>query len=307
MCHHPTMRKKGRQGSVLLIALVLFVALTAVVGYAVLDSLNASSNARREDNYARALSAAEYGAELAIGEIATGVITSGSTEGALVLGDFVTGTRTDPKLFSNAEGQAVEQRRISGLYDGQEFRVKVRSARQVYGNPDDDAAKDLIERGWLRAPENAEVADETLKAYQFRDIYEVTATALHEKAADGGRVPAELVGRPVVQAVVNFNFGGTTSKLLDPDSGLIHSEDPANFQITSTGDLAGLTIPSSSYAMASMMMPIDSSYVAAPPGMRPSPAIWTPPTPLTSLTCPPRKTSPSPARIIISPSTTATP
>lgn len=223
--------KRKRRGSTLLVTTIMSLALASIVLYAVSDTMDASSNVKREDNYARALAAAEYGAELAVSQIGSGLIRAGSGDTAVVEGDFVTG-RDGESLYASDAKKSVEQRRIQGAYDGQEFRVRVRSARQVYGNAENDAvAADLVNRGWLTAPGNAGTPFGELEAWQFQDVYEITSSAQHADINKGATLPPEVRSRPVVQAIVRFDYSSPLGDLLN-NIGLIHSEQASRIQPT---------------------------------------------------------------------------
>ncbi|MCC8109157.1 MAG: hypothetical protein LIQ30_08970 [Planctomycetes bacterium] len=227
-----TSRSRGQRGSALLIALVMTMSLAAIVTYAVSDTMDSHANAKREDNTARALAAAEYGAELAISEIGRNIYVEDGRQlhdAAPVVGDFVSGKDGD-KYYP----YTVDQRRIRGLFDSQEFRVRVRSARQVYANPQDRIANDLLSRGWLKAPKNYEKPFGSIKARQFRDIYEITSTArnrqLTELADSSARVKPEHMGQATVQAVVRLDWKSPLSDLLD-NIGLLHLERSSRFKL----------------------------------------------------------------------------
>ncbi len=225
-------RKAKRRGSAMLITIILSLAMASVVMYAVSDTMSANKSAQREDNYARALAAAEYGAELAITEIGKDLIKDGDNDTSLVLGDFVVGENNGAKtLFRDKTRQAVEQRRIAGKFDNQDFRVRVRSARQVYGHPDDTLAEDLIRRGWLSAPENAEIPLGEIRAYQFQDIYEITSSAQDARITHLDNVSSEYHTRPVIQAVVKYDYASPLDDLLNK-LGVIHQEDAARMQVS---------------------------------------------------------------------------
>ncbi len=228
-----TSRTNGQRGSALLIALVMTMSLAAIVTYAVTDTMDSHANARREDNSARALSAAEYGAELAISEVGRQIYVDDAylRDSSRVIGDFVSGEKGD-KYYR----KTVDQRRIRGLFDNQEFRVRVRSARQVYGNPKDPVARDLLSRGWLKAPKNYDVKFGTIKARQFRDMYEITSTARNSTYAESTvddtapKVRPELMGQATVQAIVRLDWKSPLGDMLDR-IGLIHMEKPSRFQL----------------------------------------------------------------------------
>ncbi len=233
------LRQAKKRGSAMLITMILSLAMASVVMYAVSDTMNANKNAQREDNYARALAAAEYGAELTISEIGKSLVKAGNRDTSLVLGDFVVGENNGAKtLYTDKVAvKAWEQRRIGGKFDNQDFRVQVRSARQVYNtaNTSEDKNKlsqELVSRGWLRAPENASIPIGEIKAYEFQDIYEITSSAQDARVTSlKEKVGSEYQTRPVIQAVVKFDYESPLDDLLNK-IGVIHQEDAARLQVT---------------------------------------------------------------------------
>ena len=198
----------ARRGSALVISLCLAMALASAVLYAVSDSDRANQREAHESNYNRALAAAEYGAELAIANLSSGFIRDGDANSSdTVVGDWIYGsTNGESHLYENSEGKAFDQRRITGVYDGHEFRVRVRSARQVYdpGNP----PTSLSNSGWLYPPENSEIPLGTIKVKEYHDIYEITSTARADvfDVDTGTYKTGSLAVKPVVQAILDFRF-----------------------------------------------------------------------------------------------------
>ncbi len=228
--------RAGERGSAMLITMIISLAMASVVMYAVSDTMNANKSAQREDNYARALAAAEYGAELAISEIGKGLKFDGDKDTSLVLGDFVVGENNGAQtLYNDKTNQAWEQRRITGKYDNQDFRVQVRSARQVYNTAISDVgdklSEYLVDIGWQKAPDNASIPLGEIKAYQFQDIYEITSSAQDARVTTlGPTVSTEFQTRPVIQAVVKFDYESPLDDLLNK-LGVIHQEDAAHLQV----------------------------------------------------------------------------
>ena len=230
------------RGAALLTTLVYSLLFAAVVLFTV-RMTNISHEANDvEDNYAQALAAAEYGAELAIAELTAGLEVqapenSGSNavnDNAVVVGDWILGRDQGAEtLFATDAGRAADQRRISGVYDGHHFRVKVRSARLAYGAGEaEDAAGNLkVTAGWLDNPGPFVFGRD--RVHQFKDIYEITATAennlLDDPQTNGG-VPARLRPQPVLRTVVRYGINSPLNDMLEV-LGPLHAEDPRNFQL----------------------------------------------------------------------------
>lgn len=233
--HLKNSQNAARRGSVMIVTLMLSLALASVVMYSMSDSMTAQSVNQREGNYASALAAAEYGAELAIAELGRGLVLRPDADGrtgdqSIVVGDWVLGdSGGHGTLYSVGGTLAKDQRRIAGNFNDQEFRVRVRSARLAYdsGYVGGGSGQSLPD-GWVTYPGEFEYGAD--KAYQFSDVYEITSTARHINAGRGN-IGGRLAETPVVQALVSLKYSSFTDNMLD-DSAVLHLEKPEHFTFT---------------------------------------------------------------------------
>lgn len=227
------------RGSALVMTLILSLLFAAVVMFAVRMTHNSHEANDLEDNYSHALAAAEYGAELAIAELTSGLeIRNAEEDGsnavndnAVVVGDWILGrNQGEDTLFATAGGRSTDQRRISGVYGDHHFRVKVRSARLAYGAGDGDGDVG-VKPGWLDNP--GEFVFGRDRVHQFKDLYEITATAENNLLNDPetrGQAPTRLLPRSVVRTVVRYGTNSPLNDMLEV-LGPLHAEDPRNFQL----------------------------------------------------------------------------
>lgn len=220
------------RGSVMLCVLLFIVAAASIALYAVNDTMNARQVNLREETYANGLSAAEYGAELAISEIAKGLVLNPDEAGkfsdlSTVRGDWVLGQQDGATTLYTSNGVTdPEQRRIAGNFNEHEFRVRVRSTRQAYeSNLVGDGSDQPLPAGWLWDP--GQFAFNKDKVYSFRDVYEITSTARPRGISEGEKVNAAAYSEPVVQAVIEYQYESPLGSLMSGATLML--EKPENF------------------------------------------------------------------------------
>ena len=210
-------RKTDRRGSTLVATLLLVMALSGLAILAHGNTERGGQEGKISNTQATAQSAAEYGAELAVSLLASGVKTDADGK---VEGDWVSDS-----LYEVASSQAADQRRIRGVYDDQEFRVRVRSARLAHENntrPDN----------WLVKPDANE--DEGIPGYKYgyHDVYEITSTARFPDLGSNASNPAAT---SVVRTLVELNHKDSRDDLAK--AGAVHNERPENFQVAGDQNL----------------------------------------------------------------------
>ena len=214
----------GRRGSALVAALILSLALAGAVVLTYNNTMQSSQSSKSNENYSQAVAAAEYGAELAISQLAGGVTRDfvGDQE-ATITGDWVYGTAGE-KLYRvdsvTGVDVAADQRRITGDYNDQPFRVRVRSARFAH-------EAGTKPESWLRNPGSFEFGSGL--DYEFGDVYEITSTARYRDGASGTTNP---LTQAVVRTVVDFKYKNPLDALINKTAAF-HNELPERFQPTS--------------------------------------------------------------------------
>jgi hypothetical protein len=238
----------GSRGSILLTVLICSMMLAGILLTALSATRSGSSISREDYNEAQALAAAEYGAALAISRLSAGLVKGVSDKGFdTIEADWVKGYDGADTLFTNADGKALDQRRISGVYGEHEFRVRVRSARLAFGDP---TRGPTMPASWLSDdPElvNKDFAFGEDKDTTFSDIYEITSTA---RNLDAGKAGGFLSNAPVVKTVIGLAVKDSGRDMLD-NVGETHLDAPENFllqQGTSETWLSNLQTGKSGYA-----------------------------------------------------------
>ncbi|MDR2390624.1 MAG: hypothetical protein LBE84_02940, partial [Planctomycetota bacterium] len=112
-------KKESRRGSALLLVMVLSLMIIGMVTVTLTLTREGTVNTRESVNYAQAEAAAEYGAELAISQLTSGLVKDPT--GKTVVGDWVSGSGDNPAFFVSDSGAAPDQRRIGGVYGDYEF------------------------------------------------------------------------------------------------------------------------------------------------------------------------------------------
>jgi hypothetical protein len=208
-------------------ALLLCIALLDLFLVAFATSRRANVDTTEGDNYAAATAAAEYGANLAVAQLTSGVSTeklADDDEKLTVAGDWVGGTKDAPSLFTIDGKTSPDQRRIAGVMGDHEFRVRIRSARLAHDS-NNDGANPTMSPTWLSDPGKFRFGVD--RDFEFGDVYEITATAQNLKS---GRVGGLLAARPVVQTVIGVQNDNPMGSILN-DVGVGHIESPQNFQL----------------------------------------------------------------------------
>ncbi len=215
---------RNRRGNALVITMILIVAMAGLVAFAINMSLNANRAAMLRENLDQARAAAEYGAELAIGELTK--VGRSSTDKTLIVGDWV----GDGLYVDSASKTSPDSRRIGGIWGDHEYRVQVRSAGRAYAHA--AVTPGYLGENWLVMPEGYTVPTPAapVKDTKFSDIYEVTSSS-RNKSVSAGRTRPELSPDFTVRTIVEISNNNLAGSIVG-DSGALWSEVPSNFQAT---------------------------------------------------------------------------
>ena len=192
---YPRTNQKER-GTILIIALFAAIVLGALVLYAYSDSQRAATESEIHANHELAISAAEYGAELT-----ASLLAQSDNAGE----DFVS-----TSLYRTGGGEAWDQRRIGGMFQDIEWRVRIRSARLAH-------EFGTMPPTWMSAVHSG----------KYGDIYEITSTARNPNVV--GMRCGFLWPHATVQLIMGLESGGKDSPL-DQVEGTLNIEKPSNVQ-----------------------------------------------------------------------------